>query len=193
MESMINYVQEMLKKNGAESMIDNIQMQVKLKGIEAVSAMKNFHEKLDKTGNTYKVVNYLLQIYVQRKLKMENMLMQVISKGSEAVSAMKNFKEKLDKTGNTYRDRVMVYLQQKLAHSQFIVIIIVVVVLFVFVSHFGCKICRGKAGSKTMKAPGRKTGERILRNKFENNPRSYFQNLRVHFERYPSVYDQRVM
>ncbi|KAL2559180.1 Uncharacterized protein Fot_03919 [Forsythia ovata] len=96
--------------------------------------------------------------------------MQVKLKGMEAVSAIKNFKEKLDMTGNTYK--VMNYLQQKLAHSQFIVVIIVVVVLVVFVSSFG-----GKAGSKTMEAPG-KTGERISRNKFENDPRSYFQNLR---------------
>ncbi|KAL2559170.1 Uncharacterized protein Fot_03909 [Forsythia ovata] len=173
MESMTNYVLEMLKKLGAESMMENIQMQVKLKGIDAVSAMKIFKEKLDKTGTTYKVMNYL-----QEKLKklgaesmMENVKMQVILKGMEAVSAIKIFIEKLGMTGNTYK--VMNYLQQKLAHSQFIVIIIMVVVLVVFVSSFG-----GKAGSKTMKAPGRKTGERILRNKFENDPRSYFQNLR---------------
>ncbi|KAL2542860.1 Uncharacterized protein Adt_03838 [Abeliophyllum distichum] len=117
MESMINYVQEKLKKLGVESMVENMQMQVKLKGIGAVSAMENFKEKLDKTRNNYKVMNYLQQNYVPEKLKklgaesmMENMQMQVQLKGIKAVTAMKNFQEKLDKTGKTYK--VMNYLQQ---------------------------------------------------------------------------------
>ncbi|KAL2559169.1 Uncharacterized protein Fot_03908 [Forsythia ovata] len=131
-------------------------------------------------------MNYLQKNYVPEKLKklgaesmMENMQMQVKSKGVESVSAMKIYQEKFDRTGNTY-EVMMNYLQQKLAHSRFIVIIIMVVILvvFVFISHFGCKICMRKSGFENMKAPGTKTGERISRQKFEGNPRSYFQNLR---------------
>ncbi|CAI9767952.1 unnamed protein product [Fraxinus pennsylvanica] len=144
MENVINYVQEKLRKLGAESMLEDMQMQVKLKRVGAVSALKSFLDKLDKTGNPYKVMNYF-----QLKFGWD----------------FKNIPDELNIERGDH------------LHTQFIAIIIIGL-LFLLVCFFCCKICRKKAAAKTMKAPGRKNGDRMLRSKFESNPKSYFLDLR---------------